>query len=128
MRVAGHPSRACSSGCTQSVAGTRTAVACCTGPADHLLTEPGIVNIYYRMTGWAFMLRGEAGLLADEQFHWWTGDQDLDWRARQRGGMLMINGGWMENRFPNGYCTGYRAERIAVDMQNFVDKWQMRPF
>lgn len=105
-----------------------TAVACCTGPVTGLLQEPGIVPIHTRMTGWAFMLRGEAALLADEQFRWWCGDNDLDWQARRSGGMLMISGGPVENRFPNGYTTGYRAERVAIDMENFVDKWNERPF
>lgn len=105
-----------------------TAVACCTGPVTGLLQQPGIINIHHRMTGWAFMLRGEAALLADEQFEWWFADDDIDWRARQQGGMLMISGGPVENRFPNGYTTGYRAERIATDAANFKIKWDQMPW
>lgn len=103
-----------------------TAVACCTGPLTHFTQQVGAVPLHMRLTGWAFMLRGEAALLADEQFEWWCGDDDIDWTARQRGGMLMIRGGAVTNRFPNGYTTGHRAERIAVDMENFVAKWGQR--
>src|SRR6266496_4735661 len=38
------------------------------------------------MMGWAHMLRGELGLRWDEQFEWWYGDTDLDYRRRVRGG------------------------------------------
>lgn len=101
-----------------------TAVACCTGPVTSFTQTPGPVPLHMRLTGWAFMLRGETGLLADEErFHWWCGDDDIDWSARQQGGMLMIRGGAVENRFPNGYTNGYRAARVATDMENFVNKW-----
>ena len=110
----------------QSAMRETTAVACCTGPLTHITHVPGPVPLHMRLTGWAFMVRGESGLRADEQFHWWAGDDDLDWTARQMGGMLMIRGGAVENRFPNGYTTGHRAERIPQDMENFVKKWGQR--
>jgi glycosyltransferase involved in cell wall biosynthesis len=51
--------------------------------------------------GYCFMLRGEAGLRADEDFVWWFGDNDLSWRACQSGGCLLVPGVTVEHRAPH---------------------------
>jgi hypothetical protein len=104
------------------------AAAGCTGNAMGVLTQPGVVPINTRMTGWAFVLRGELGLRADEQFKWWCGDTDLDWQARQAGGMVMVPRGEVTNRFPNGYTWGDRAVQAGVDHDAFIAKWGSRAF
>lgn len=104
------------------------AVAACSGPYDHVLREPGIVSYHERMQGWAFMLAGEKGLEADEQFEWWCGDTDLDWRARQAGGMAMVRGFPVPNRFADQSTHGIRAEQANADAAKFYAKWGMRPF
>lgn len=101
------------------------AVAACTGPTTILHTQPGPVPLHLRMTGWAFMLRGETGLRVDETFQWWFGDSDLDWNARQNGGMLMFSGPVPENRCANGYTTGERAAQAGRDHAAFLAKWGM---
>lgn len=47
------------------------------------------------------MLRGEAGLRADEDFVWWFGDSDLSWCACQSGGCLLVPGIKVEHRAPH---------------------------
>lgn len=37
------------------------------------------------MSGWCFMVRGEAGLRLDERFAWWYGDSDLERTVREAG-------------------------------------------
>lgn len=110
--------------------GMRTygAVAACSGHYFHLHRSPGPVPLDTRMTGWAFVLAGEMGIMADPQFEWWFGDDDIDWRARRMGGMLMLPYGTVENRFANGYTTGERMDRTTIDAANFVAKHRMRPW
>lgn len=99
------------------------AAAGCSGNSLHVLHDPVPVPLHMRMTGWAFMLRGELGLRADEQFTWWFGDSDLDWMARLAGGMLMVGSGEVPNRFANGYTTGERQVQAADDAFRFIEKW-----
>jgi glycosyltransferase involved in cell wall biosynthesis len=81
-----------------------------------------------RVTGWAFMLRGEAGLRFDEQFRWWCGDDDISAQARASGGLMMIPGPVVANTLADTTTTGVLAEQSARDMQAFVDKWGRRPW
>lgn len=104
------------------------AVAGCSGLIDHVLTAPGIVPYQHRMPGWAFALAGESSLCADEQFEWWCGDTDLDWQARQMGGMSMVSGYPVANRFADQSTNGIRAEQAVKDVARFEVKWGMRPF
>jgi glycosyltransferase involved in cell wall biosynthesis len=104
------------------------AVAGCSGPraATHRVAEP--IDLYTRMTGWAFILKGNEGLRADERFEYWFGDDDLGWQAAERGGMTMVQGFQVENLFPNGSMTPELHARTALDAQAFVDKWGRRPW
>jgi GT2 family glycosyltransferase len=94
-----------------------------------LHTEPGPVDLRTRITGYAFMLRGEAGLRLDETFAWWYGDDDLDWRARQHGGALLVPGIPVRHRAPDAQ-TNARPELLAQaarDRQAFAAKWGRTP-
>lgn len=58
-----------------------------------------------RMVGYAFALRGSAGLRADEDLLWWWGDSDLDLRARRAGGVAAVKINGLEHHDPNGYTN-----------------------
>ena len=90
--------------------------------------QPGVTNLAYRMQGHAFVLRGEAGLRADERLSWWCGDNDLDMQARLKGGTLIMGGWPVEHLHPDESTRGELAAQTAVDMQTFVDKWRFRPW
>lgn len=90
---------------------------------------PGGVQLSTRISGWCFMLRGEAGIFADERFEWFYGDDDLDWTARARGGAVMVPGCAVEHLFPN-QLTAASAElsaRTHVDRNAFQAKWGALP-
>lgn len=90
---------------------------------------PGQVQLSTRISGWCFMLRGEAGITADENFEWFFGDDDLDWRCRQLGGAVMVPGCPVEHLHPNE-LTAASAElsaRTHVDRGLFLAKWGALP-
>lgn len=82
---------------------------------DHLIAYPNIHDLPadaivptsnpttgLSMSGWAFMVRGEAGLRVDEQFRWWFGDNDLQLQAEKLGGKVVCVGGvTCEHLHPN---------------------------
>lgn len=87
------------------------------------------VDLTKRMSGWCFMIRGETLLTADEQFQWFYGDDDLDWRAREMGGTVMVPGCPVEHLYPNEE-TARRADltaRTHVDRELFLAKWGRLP-
>lgn len=86
---------------------------------------PGVHN---RLTGWAFVLRGEAGLRFDESMRWWCGDDDMSMQARRNGGLVHVGGYPVANTKANSTTVGVLAEQAAKDMQAFVDKWGCRPW
>jgi hypothetical protein len=81
-----------------------------------------------RMQGFAFIVAGETGIRADEQFAWYCGDDDLEWRLSAGGGVVVIPGFPVQHLYPNGQVTPEIHELIAKDMQSFVDKWKTRPW
>jgi hypothetical protein len=100
------------------------------GWEEILHTEPEPVPLNQRITGYAFLLRGEAGLRADEDLVWWAGDDALDWSARQQGGALLVPGVPVQHRAPD-VQTNADAELTAQaggDMGTFVAKWGARPW
>lgn len=94
-----------------------------------LKTQPDS-DIMNRAPGWAWMLRGEVGLRLDERFHWWFGDTDLDWRARQAGGMIIAPGDIAVNREPNRFTNALPelGVRAGLDRYEFQDKWGWTPW
>jgi GT2 family glycosyltransferase len=94
----------------------------------HTRAEP--IDLRQRITGYAFMLRGEAGLRLDESMAWWASDDDIDWTARERGGALLVPGLAVEHRAPN-VSTNERPELAAQagrDMETFRQKWGRTPW
>lgn len=94
----------------------------------HTKAEP--IDLRQRITGYAFMLRGEAGLRLDESMAWWASDDDIDWVAREQGGALLVPGIPVEHRAPN-ISTNERPELAAQagrDMETFRQKWGRTPW
>lgn len=93
----------------------------------HTRAEP--VDLKQRITGYAFMLRGEAGLRADESMAWWFSDDCIDWEARERGGSLLVPGLAVEHRDPNGSMRDRPelAEQAARDRETFIARWGRAP-
>lgn len=76
-----------------------------------------------RMTGYAFVLNGDADLRADEQFQWWYGDDDLQKQAERLGGVAFAPGPGVEHRHPNSTTVGVLAEIAAEDSRRYTRKW-----
>lgn len=109
--------------CSTGLRAHPTAVIAHTGPTSpplltELHNEPG-----NRMTPHAFVIRGEAGMRADEDMRWWYFDTDLDWRARQAGGVLSVPGPRVANSLANSTTHGALAEQAEKDRATFEAKW-----
>jgi glycosyltransferase involved in cell wall biosynthesis len=85
-------------------------------------------NITTRMCPWAFVVRGEAGLRADETMRWWWGDTDFEWQAIQAGGVLLLPGKTVANTLANSTTHGVLAEQAARDGSTFARKWGVKPW
>lgn len=94
----------------------------------HTKAEP--IDLRQRITGYAYMLRGETGLRLDESMAWWASDDDLDWRARESGGALLVPGLAVEHRCPNGsmYERPELHAQAGRDMETFRKKWGRTPW
>lgn len=80
------------------------------------------VSAFDRLTGWAFVLRADEGLLANEDLRWWYGDNDLDNRARALGGTLLLPASQdmlVINKHANASTTGILAEQAGKDRATF---------
>jgi glycosyltransferase involved in cell wall biosynthesis len=97
--------------------------------APILKTAPD-ADIANRMPGWAFVLRGELGLRADESMHWWYQDTSLDFSARLAGGMVIVPGSVVVNELPNDFTSSVPglAEQAARDREAFAAKWGEVPW
>lgn len=86
-----------------------------------LKTNPP-VSAFDRLTGWAFVLDGADGILANEDLRWWYGDNDIDMKARAKGGTLLLpalSGRIPTNRWANVSTTGILAEQAGKDRATF---------
>jgi hypothetical protein len=104
------------------------AAAACSGPSTHLLVEPGPVPLHLRMQGFAFMLRGELELRANESLYWYFSDDYIDWESRKLGGMAMTDQAHVRHLYPNGQVTPEIHVRIAHDAQAFKDLYGTMPW
>lgn len=104
------------------------AVACRHSLREFVMKTAPDGDIGQRLTGWAFMMRGELGLRVDERFRWWYGDTDLDWQARKAGGMLLVPGDPTKNTRENESTVGVLAEQAGRDRQTFIEKWGWAPW
>lgn len=102
----------------------------CGGQKQILHTEAAPIDLRQRITGYAYLLRGEAGLRLDESMAWWYGDDDLDWQARQQGGALLVPGLAVEHRLPNVSTNERREllEQAGRDRTTFKTKWGRTPW
>jgi hypothetical protein len=94
----------------------------------HTKAEP--IDLRQRITGYAFMLRGEHGQRFDEDLAWWYGDDSADWTAREQGGALLVPGIPVEHRCPN-ISTQERPElreQAGRDRETFRIKWGRTPW
>lgn len=96
--------------------------------SDLFLTDVRPYPLVYRMTGYAFVLRGDAGIFADETIKWWYGDNDIEWQARQCGGTLMIGNLSVNHLFPDHTTVGGLMEQAGRDRETFIKKWGMAPW
>lgn len=99
------------------------------GTRQILHTEPGPVDLRQRITGYAYLLRGETGLRLDESMAWWYSDDDIFWRACESGGALLVPGLEVEHRAPNSsmHERPALAEQAGRDRQTFIAKWGKAP-
>lgn len=100
------------------------------GREEILHTAPGPVPLGQRVTGYAFMLRGELGQRADESLAWWFGDDSADWEARTRGGSLLVPGIPVQHRAPD-VQTNARPElreQTRRDRETFINRWGKAPW
>ncbi|MGW8679672.1 glycosyltransferase family 2 protein [Streptomyces sp. NPDC055817] len=101
----------------------------CGGREQILHTRAEPVDLRQRITGYSYMLRGEAGLRLDESMTWWYSDDDLDWTAREAGGALLVPGIPVQHLCPNE-STDARpelAEQAGRDRETFIAKWGRAP-
>src|SRR5262245_26299138 len=87
-------------------------------------------DIWNRMCPWAFMMRGEYALLADEDLKWWWGDTHMDFTARVRGGMVIAPGPVVVNERVNEFTNTVPGlgEQAGRDGEVFAAKWGGRPW
>lgn len=100
------------------------------GRQQILHTKAGPIDLRQRITGYAYMLRGETGLRLDESMAWWYSDDSLDWEARERGGALLVPGIPVEHRCPNGsmYDRPELHTQAGRDRATFRAKWGQAPW
>lgn len=89
--------------------------------------RPGPYGVQTRMTGWVFMLTSDVPMRADERFRWWCGDDDLEWRAAQEGGVLRV-GRIEAAHLGDGEPRGELRTLARDDLVRFEEKWGIRPF
>ena len=94
----------------------------------HLWLGNAPQSVYTRLAGWAFMLRGEAGLRADERLRWWYADDLLSLQAREGGGLVHVGGVAVSNTGANSSTVGVLAEQAGRDRQTFVDITGRQPW
>jgi hypothetical protein len=94
------------------------------------IADGDAVAVSYRdghhLSGWAFMLRGEAGLRFDEQFEWWYGDTDIQRQAEVSGHQVVCVGGAACVHLESGRSTDASPElqaKAAADQVRFRRKW-----
>lgn len=85
-------------------------------------------DLMTRMCPWAFVMRGELGLRADEDLRWWWQDTDMDWRLRRAGGVVIMPGYVVPNTGANSTTHGALAEQAGRDRRAFAAKWGYNPW
>lgn len=78
---------------------------------------------HWRMSGYAFALRGSAEIYANETLQWWYGDNDIEWQAFAKGGTVLIAAATCGHLYPNQSTVGPLAEQAGRDRETFRAKW-----
>jgi len=81
------------------------------------------------LSGWAMLLRGEAGLRFDERFEWWYGDDDLQRQIETAGQRLVAVGGLRCVHLESGWSTSASPvlqAKAEADQVRFEKKWDNR--
>jgi len=107
-----------------------TAVVAHTG--DNPIREPYLLTDFnfprsLRMAPHAFVVRGEAGLRADESMRFWFFDDDFSRLAIKAGGVLGVPGPVAVNALATQSTIGALAEQTERDRETFVAKWGELP-
>lgn len=84
-------------------------------------------GIYRRMSGYAYVLRGSAGIFGDETIKWWYGDDDVEWQARKGRGTVCVGGVTVQHLYPSSTTVGELAEQAERDRVTFWNKWGALP-
>jgi hypothetical protein len=100
-----------------------TAVIAHTAPTSPALLTELHNDHRNRMAPHAFVIRGEAGMRSDQSMQWWYFDTDFDLRARQRGGVLSVQGPRVINSQANSTTVGPLREQAERDRIAFEAKW-----
>lgn len=100
------------------------------GTRQILHTKSRPVDLRTRLTGYAFLMRGESSLRFDESMAWWYSDDDIFWRGADSGGALLVPGLAVEHRCPNGsMCERPELQAQAGrDRETFIAKWGKPPW
>lgn len=77
----------------------------------------------WRMSGYAFALRGTAEIFADESLVWWGGDNDIEWQAFAKGGTVLVASATCSHLYPSQSTVGALAEQAGRDRETFRAKW-----
>jgi hypothetical protein len=99
-------------------------------PPGHVWYEDRLETIRdmrFRMTGYAFVLRGELELRADPQFRSWYIDDDLEWQARGKGGTGMVGGLRVGHPLEGSPLSPMLQQWAAEDREKFKVKWGAYP-
>lgn len=84
-------------------------------------------NLVFRMTGFAFVLKGELELRADPKFRHWYLDDDIEWQARCQGGVGMVGGCYVDHPPYGNPLSPELSQWATEDREKFKIKWGKYP-
>jgi hypothetical protein len=116
--------------CATVLRGHETAAVAHTGTAPvhrHELVDAYPYPREKRMCPWAFVMRGEVGLRADESLRWWYFDDQLNRDAIDAGGVIAAPGPLVINANAVQSTVGVLAEQAEKDRLTFEAKWADKP-
>lgn len=93
--------------------------------------QPGGIDLSHRMAGYCFVVNGRSGIRLDEDFKWWYGDDDLDWRARSDyAGTYLVQDVTIQHLYPNQSTNSdsSRGIQARIDRETFVKKHGEAPW
>lgn len=78
---------------------------------------------HWRMSGYAFAIRGSQRFRANERLVWWGGDNDLEWQMIRDGGVVTVGGLKLHHLYPSQSTVGALAEQAGRDRETFKAIW-----